>query len=133
MNNLKQNTHLLASKELIGSVVSIGNNSAKVSLKITKDMVVDEYNLAHGSFVFGLADYAAMVTINEPTVVLGKAETTFLKPVVLNDELTAIATITDKSHPKKIVVSVTVSNDEKEIVFEGNFVCFVLKNHILKK
>lgn len=133
MNNLKQNTHLLASKKLIGSVVSIENNSAKVSLKITRDMVVDEYNLAHGSFVFGLADYAAMVAINEPTVVLGKAETTFLKPAVLNDELTAVATITNKSHPTKIEVSVTVSNGEKEIVFEGNFVCFVLKNHILKK
>ena len=130
---MKQNTHLLASKKLIGSVVSIDNDSAKVTLKITKEMVVDEYNLAHGSFVFGLADYAAMVAINEPTVVLGKAVTKYIKPVLLNDELTAIATITDKSHGKKIIVSVTVSNGEKEVVFEGDFVCFVLENHILKK
>jgi len=130
---MKQNTHLLASKKLIGSVVSIENNSAIVTLKITKEMVVDSYNLSHGSFVFGLADYAAMVAINEPTVVLGKAESKFLKPTVLNDELTATATITDNSHPKKTMVSVDVKNQHNDTVFEGEFVCFVLKNHILEK
>jgi len=130
---MKQNTHLLASKKLIGTVVSIENNSAIVTLKITKKMVVDSYNLSHGSFVFGLADYAAMVAINEPTVVLGKAESKFLKPVVLNDVLTAIAIITDNSHPKKTMVSVDVKNQHNDIVFEGEFVCFVLENHILEK
>lgn len=131
MNSIKQNTHLLASKKLIGEVISIENNTAKVTLTITPEMAVDNYQLAHGSFVFGLADYAAMVAINEPTVVLGKAETKFMKPVVVDDKLTAIATITDKSHPKKIVVSATVTNQTNALVFEGNFVCFVLEKHIL--
>lgn len=133
MNKLKQNTHLLASEKLIGSVVSIDKNKATVSLKITKDMVVDNFNLAHGSFVFGLADYAAMVAINEPTVVLGKAESKFLKPVVLDDDIIAVATITDNSHPKKTIVSVEVKNQNNALVFEGEFVCFVLENHILAK
>ncbi|WP_396601471.1 PaaI family thioesterase [Algibacter sp. R77976] len=132
MNNKKQNTHLLASKNLIGSVSSIGNDCATVKLTITKDMIVDAYNLSHGGFVFGLADYAAMVAINKPTVVLGKATTKFLKPIVLNDELTAVATIGEPSNEKKVMVSVTVNNQKHELVFEGEFVCFILEKHVLE-
>ncbi len=132
MNTKKQNTHLLVSKKLIGSVISIGNDCATVKLTITKEMIVDTYNLSHGGFVFGLADYAAMVAINKPTVVLGKATTKFLKPVVLNDEVTAVATISENSNEKKVIVSVAVKNQKHELVFEGEFVCFILEKHILE-
>ncbi len=132
MNTKKQNTHLLVSKKLIGSVISIGNDCATVKLTITKEMIVDTYNLSHGGFVFGLADYAAMVAINKPTVVLGKATTKFLKPVVLNDEVTAVATINENSNEKKVIVSVAVKNQKHELVFEGEFVCFILEKHILE-
>lgn len=128
----KQNTHLLASKEWVGSVLSIGKDAATVNLIITKNMVVDTYGLSHGSFVFGLADYAAMLAINEPTVVLGKATTKFLKPVVLNDEVTAVAVVTENSNAKKVTVSVDVRNQNNELVFEGEFVCFILEKHILQ-
>ena len=130
MNKNKQNTHLLASEKLIGSVVSIRNDCATVKLTILEEMIVDTYNLSHGSFVFGLADYAAMVAINKQTVVLGKATSKFLKPVTLNDEVTAVATITETSG-KKISVSVVVTNQKNELVFEGEFICFVLEKHIL--
>lgn len=132
MNTNKQTTHLLASKQLIGSVVSIGNNCATVKLTITKDMIVDTYNLSHGGFVFGLADYTAMLAVNKPTVVLGKATTKFLKPVVLNDEVTAVATISDSLNEKKVIASVVVKNQKDDLVFEGEFVCFVLEKHILE-
>lgn len=133
MSTIPQNTHLKISKKLVGSVVSIEENKAKVTLEITKEMIADEYNLTHGGFVFGLADYAAMVAINEPTVVLGKAEVKFIKPVILNEKLTAVATVIDNSNGKKITVSVTVVNKEEQLVFEGTFVCFVLEKHILEK
>ena len=133
MESNKQKTHQLASEKLIGSVVSIGTDSATVKLTITEEMIVDSYHLSHGSFVFGLADYAAMLAVNEPTVVLGKATSKFLKPVVLHDEVTAVATITDNSNGKKVTVSVGVENQNKEQVFEGEFVCFVLEKHILAK
>ena len=133
MNTIKQNTHLLASERLVGSVVSIDEDTATVKLKITEEMGVDEFSLAHGGFVFGLADYAAMVAINEPTVVLGKAEVKFLKPVAVNDELTAKATKSSCIDGKKTIVSVDVSNTKNDIVFEGKFVCFVLEEHVLKK
>jgi len=121
------------SKKLVGSVISIKNDRATVTLKITKEMVVDSFNLTHGGFVFGLADYAAMVAINEPTVVLGKAEVKFIKPVIINEELTAKATISERINEKKIVVNVQVFNQKDELVFEGNFVCFVLEKHIIEK
>ncbi|SNR48572.1 Thioesterase superfamily [Lutibacter agarilyticus] len=132
MNTIPQNTHLKVSEKLVGSVVSIEGDTAKVALEIIDEMVVDEFNLTHGGFVFGLADYAAMVAINEPTVVLGKAEVKFIKPVILNEKLTAIATISDNSNGKKITVSVTVVNAEEQLVFEGSFICFVLEKHILE-
>lgn len=131
MDNTTQKTHELASEKLIGSVVSIGDDCATVKLTITEEMIVDSYQLSHGSFVFGLADYAAMLAVNEPTVVLGKATSKFLKPVVLHDEVTAVATIADNSNGKKVTVSVAVENQHKEQVFEGEFVCFVLEKHIL--
>lgn len=130
MNKIEQNTHLSTSKKLVGEVVSIEKESATVKLTITQEMVVDNFNLAHGSFVFGLADYAAMVAVNEPTVVLGKAEVKYLKPVVLGDEVIANAKVIDKNG-KKSLVSVFVTNEKNENVFEGEFVCFVLEKHIL--
>jgi uncharacterized protein (TIGR00369 family) len=133
MNSTKQNTHLLASKKLVGSVVSIEKDKAIVSLKITNEMAVDDFSLAHGSFTFGLADYAAMVAINKPTVVLGKAEVKFTKPVIVGDELTAIAEVSKDYIGKKIPVKVNVVNSKNELVFEGDFTCFVLENHILQK
>lgn len=132
MNSNTQNTHLLASKKLIGSIISLKDDCATVKLVITKDMIVDTYNLSHGSFVFGLADYAAMLAINKPTVVLGKATTKFLKPVVLNDEVTAVATVTENLNGKKVIVTVDVKNQKNDLVFEGEFVCFILEKHILE-
>ena len=131
-NTPQPNTHLVASEKFVGKIISLEKGISKATLKITPEMVVDDFGLAHGSFVFGLADYAAMLAINEPTVVLGKAEVKFIKPVILNEEVTAIAKITD-SNGKKIVVNVIVSNQKNESVFEGDFVCFVLDKHVLSK
>ena len=131
-NTPQPNTHLVASEKFVGKIISLEKGISKVTLKITSEMVVDDFGLAHGSFVFGLADYAAMLAINEPTVVLGKAEVKFTKPVILADEVTAEAKITE-SNGKKIIVNVIVFNKMNESVFEGDFVCFVLDKHILSK
>ena len=65
-------------------------------------------------------------------MILYKATTKFLKPVVLNDEVTAVATIRDNSNGKKVIVTVDVKNQKNELVFEGEFVCFILEKHILE-
>lgn len=95
-------------------------------------MLVDENGLSHGGFTFGLADYAAMVAVNHPNVVLGKAEVKFIKPTVKGDVLTAEANVNEFDNTKSIV-SVTVLNQLQTLVFEGEFVCFSLDKYILEK
>ena len=129
MNNT-QKTHQLASKQFVGRVIKTEAGESMVKLKTTREMAVDEYGLVHGGFVFGLADYAAMVAVNEPTVVLGKAETKFIKPVKIGEELLAIAKIVQNNNNKKMV-SVKVDNENNEKIFDGVFYCYVLKKHVL--
>jgi acyl-coenzyme A thioesterase PaaI-like protein len=90
---------------------------------------VDARGLVHGGFVFGLADYAAMIAVNDPNVVLGAAESRFLKPVQVGQKLVAEARV-DEVRGKKHVVSVRVTL-EGESVFTGVFSCFVLEKHVL--
>ena len=133
MDTITQNTHLKTSKKLIGNVISIEEDKAIVQLNISEEMVVDSLGLSHGGFTFGLADYAAMVLINHPNVVLGKAEVKFVKPTVVGDVLTATASYKEKINDVKTVVSVLVFNKKQEVVFEGEFVCFTLPKHVLDK
>lgn len=126
---MEQRTHRLASERLVGKPVRIEKNHAEVLLKTTEEMAVDEYGLVHGGFTFGLADYAAMLAVNEPTVVLGKAEVRFLRPVKAGDELLARAEVTEDLGRKKVVKAEVFRDEEK--VFEGTFHCYVLERHVL--
>ncbi|MDK2854038.1 PaaI family thioesterase [Thermococcus sp. PK] len=128
---MEQRTHLLTSKELVGEPVKIEEGYAEVKLKTREEMKVDEYGLVHGGFTFGLADYAAMLAVNEPTVVLGKAEVKFTKPVKVGDELLAKAKV-EEDQGKKKVVFVEVFNQNQEKVLEGKFYCYVLEKHVLQ-
>lgn len=127
------NTHIKTSKKLVGEVVSLDAIKAVVTLAISEEMVVDNFGLAHGGFTFGLADYAAMVLVNHPNVVLGKAEVKFIKPTVLGDQLVATAAYKDKGNGVKSVVEVIVLNQHQAKVFEGDFTCFSLDTHVLSK
>ena len=93
-------------------------------------MAADKTGLVHGGFVFGLADYAAMLAVNHPHVVLGSADVKFLKPVQVGDTLEARATV-KKVDGKKQWVDIVVNNGDNR-VFSGRFTCFVLDRHILE-
>ncbi len=138
---MEQRTHRLTNKRLVGRPVRIEPGYAEVELLATEDMAVDEYGLVHGGFTFGLADYAAMLAVNEPTVVLGKAEVKFLKPVKVGEKLTAKAEVIggsgggvgDGTSPRrKKLVKAEVFNEKNEKVFEGSFHCYVLERHVLE-
>ena len=122
-------THEKIDRRLCGEPVNIKAGYSKVQLLASADMAVDDFGLIHGGFVFGLADYAAMIAVNDPNVVLSAAEVKFLKPAVKNDTLVAEATVTNESGKKRLV-NVVVKNDDME-VFEGTFSCFVLEKHVL--
>ncbi len=128
---IMQRTHNLTSKRLVGDPIKIEDGYAEVKLKTVDEMKVDEHGLVHGGFTFGLADYAAMLAVNEPTVVLGKAEVKFTKPVKIGDELLAKAKVVEDLGRKK-VVHVEVLNQKNEKVLEGKFYCYVLEKHVLE-
>ncbi|MFX1537335.1 MAG: hotdog domain-containing protein, partial [Promethearchaeota archaeon] len=68
-----------------------------------------------------------MLAINHPNVVLGSSNVRFLKPVVEGDLLIAEAQLREILG-KKHVVDVNVKK-ENDIVFEGEFICFIPKTH----
>jgi uncharacterized protein (TIGR00369 family) len=138
---MEQRTHRLTSERLVGRPLRIEPGRAEVELLTTEEMAVDEHGLVHGGFTFGLADYAAMLAVNEPTVVLGKAEVKFLKPVRAGETLRAKAEVIEESGGgvgdgtsprRKKVVKAEVFNERGEKVFEGTFHCYVLEKHVLE-
>jgi len=124
-------THERIDPELCGRPLEIREGYSRVEFHAAPRMAVDEFQLVHGGFIFGLADYAAMIAVNHPNVVLGSAEVKFLKPVKVEDVLTAEAQ-TEAVEGKKRPVRVLVRRGE-EVVFEGRFTCFVTTQHVLCK
>lgn len=122
-------THEQINSRLCGVPLAIEPDFSRVELKADDSMKVDHHGLLHGGFIFGLADYAAMIAVNDPNVVLGAAEVKFLKPVRMGETVVAEARVTVKKG-KKQMVSVTVTRNE-ETVFTGEFACFVLDKHVL--
>lgn len=127
---IKQNTHLKVNKMLSGEPIDLKEGYSKISLQTTSNMIIDKTGLIHGGFVFNLADYAAMLAVNHPNVVLGSANVRFMKPVVKGDVLLAEGYLI-KKEGKKIHVDVNIKRNN-DIVFKGEFICFTPENHILK-
>ena len=122
-------THQEIDPALCGTAVHLAEGESRVELTPEKSMTVDEQGLVHGGFVFGLADYAAMIAVNHPNVVLGAADVKFLKPVQTGETVVAEATV-EPADGKKRRVGVVVKRGE-ETVFDGVFICFVLDRHVL--
>ena len=126
---IKQNTHSAINNKLSGVIIKLDNNYSKVKLQTTSEMIVDKMGLIHGGFIFSLADFASMVAINHPNVVLGGANVKFLKPVRKGDILIAEAQLS-KKEGKKLIVNVNVKRND-DVVFSGEFICFTLEKYIL--
>lgn len=122
-------THLSIDAGLCGSPVRLTDGHAEVRLTTVPAMAVDESGLVHGGFVFGLADHAAMLAVNDPNVVLGGANTRFLKPVRVGEVVVAVATV-GAAQGRKRTVAVEVRRGE-EPVMTGEFLCLVLDRHVL--
>ena len=121
-------THKLIDRELCGKPVHLEEGLSRVTMNPTDKMRVDDSGLVHGGFVFGLADYAAMIAVNHPNVVLGSANITFLKPIRVNESITAEAKVTKRQGRKQTVQVAVIKENER--VFEGEFICFILDKHV---
>jgi acyl-coenzyme A thioesterase PaaI-like protein len=126
---MEPRTHRALDPRLCGSVRLLHVGSAEVELEASDAMRADEHGLVHGGFVFGLADHAAMLAINEPNVVLGSAETRFLAPVAVGDRLCAKARLLGVEGKRQRVEVQVMRGAER--VFEGTFICFVPPRHVL--
>jgi len=124
------NTHPSANKELLGTPLKVETGQeAVVELTATEAMAVDDRGLIHGGFTYGLADYAAMLAVNHPFVVLGGSECRFLAPVRLGDSMVASARVEEsKGRRSSVLVDVHVGDVK---VFAGTFTCFILEEHVL--
>ena len=127
---MKIMTHTLAREDLLGTPLRIvTGEAAEVALTATEEMAVDEKGLIHGGFTFGLADYAAMLAVNHPFVVLGGSECRFLTPVKVGNSMIASAVVEEtKGRLRSVSVDVHVGDVQ---VFTGIFACFVLEDHVL--
>ncbi len=126
-----QNTHLKIDPSLVGSVEYIDSGkSARVRLIAGESMKADETGLIHGGFTFGLADFAAMVAVNDPRVVLLSAQVNFRRPVIAGDILTAHASVIEGEGQKR-KVACEIFNQNGVKVFDGEFLCMVPPKHVL--
>ncbi|HYN21816.1 MAG TPA: hotdog domain-containing protein [Thermoanaerobaculia bacterium] len=126
---MQPRTHLAIDPRLCGEPLDLAEGSARVAFTALPEMAADESGLIHGGFVFGLADYAAMLAVNHPHVVLAGAEVRFLKPVVVGERLVAEAR-SDEGDGRKSRVRVEVLRGG-ETVMTGDFRCVTLDQHVL--
>jgi len=122
-------THLGINRALCGEVVSVGDGTATARLAALPEMAADDLGLVHGGFVFGLADYAAMLAVNDPNVVLGAADVKFVAPVRVGDVVDAEASVTDEKGRRRSVEVLARVGDRT--VLTGVFTTFVLDRHVL--
>ena len=126
---MEPGTHPAIDRRLCGEPLELGEGTARVALFALPEMAADERGLVHGGFVFGLADYAAMLAVDDPFVVLAGAEVRFLMPVVVGEQLVAEAWI-EEAEGRKSNVKVEVVRDG-DTVMSGEFRCVTLARHVL--
>ena len=127
---MKIDTHRHIDQSLCGKPLSVEGGNSHVELVTNEQMAADEQGLVHGGFIFGAADYAAMIAVNHPHVVLGASDVKFLKPVRVGETVMVQAQVQEVKG-RKYWVSVSVTK-EGEAVFQGMFTCFVLDKHVLE-
>jgi uncharacterized protein (TIGR00369 family) len=128
---MEPRTHPSIDRRLCGEPLELGEGTARVAFTGLPEMAADDRGLVHGGFVFGLADYAAMLAVNHPHVVLAGAEVRFLKPVAVGERLVAEARV-DETDGRKSRVRVEVFRDG-EAVMTGDFRCVTLDRHVLEE
>jgi acyl-CoA thioesterase len=106
-----------ASKGLGMELLAAGDGRAVVRMRIAPTMI-NGHDIAHGGFVFTLADTAFACACNShgPVTVAAGADISFLTPVRLGDVLTAAAA-ERVSYGRSGIYDVTVSRGD-EIVAE---------------
>lgn len=123
-------THRGIDRRWSGEPVHLAPGEADVALETLPEMAADEHGLAHGGFLFSLADYSAMLAVNDPLVVLAQAQVRFLRPVRVGERLLAQARQTGSEGRQRTVRCTVLRGGE--VVLEGDFTCHVPERHVLE-
>ena len=123
-------THEKINQNLCGEIIKMEKGYVELRLETIPDMLADDVGLIHGGFIFGSADYAAMLAVNERNVVLVASECQFLSPVKLHDVVDVVARVRHKEGRKRNVYAEAFVLDIK--VFEGEFKTVITDKHVLK-
>ncbi|MDF1876993.1 PaaI family thioesterase [Sulfurimonas sp. SAG-AH-194-L11] len=123
-------THERVNPDLCGEILVMERGYIETRLRTLPEMIADDIGLIHGGFIFGAADYAAMLAVNEKNVVLVASNCQFLSPVKFHDEVKFVARVRHKEGRKRNVNVVGHVLDIK--VFEGEFKTVVTERHVLK-
>jgi acyl-coenzyme A thioesterase PaaI-like protein len=127
----ESNTHPKIDHGLCGEILKLGEGLAEVELETDARMSTDDRGLVHGGFIFGAADYAAMLAVNDPNVVLGAASVTFSAPTRVGERVHFKARVHgEKGRKRDVGVEAHVGATR---VFDGTFTCFVLDHHVFDK
>ncbi len=124
-------THARINRRLSGTPVRIEEGRAEVTLCTLPEMAADEEGLVHGGFLFSLADYAAMLAVNNPLVVLSAARVEFLRPVRVGEEVLAVAECVPGGGRRPEVDCIVYRQGGSEAVLRGSFECVVPSRHVL--
>lgn len=129
-NEVMLSTHERVNNNLCGEVLVLERGYVETKLRTIPEMLADDIGLIHGGFIFGAADYAAMLAVNEKNVVLVASNCQFLSPVKLHNEVKFVARVRHKEGRKR---NVNVEGYVLDIkVFEGEFKTVVTEHHVLK-
>ncbi|HJN72406.1 MAG TPA: hotdog domain-containing protein [Myxococcota bacterium] len=123
-------THPKIDRSLCGEPTLQEAGLAEVVLATTAVMAADPEGLVHGGFVFGAVDYAAMVAVNDPNVVLGSASVRFTAPVRVGERVVCRAQVTEIARKKRVLQ--VAGRVGERVVLSGELVAFVLDKHILE-
>ncbi len=129
-NQVMIQTHEKINQNLCGEIIKMEEGYVELSLTTIPDMLADDIGLIHGGFIFGSADYAAMLAVNERNVVLVASDCQFLSPVKLHDVVEFVARVRHKEGRKRNVHVQAFVLDIK--VFEGEFKTVITEKHVLK-
>ncbi len=129
-NQVMIKTHEKINQNLCGEIIKMEEGYVELSLTTIAEMLADDVGLIHGGFIFGSADYAAMLAVNERNVVLVASDCQFLSPVKLHDVVEFVARVRHKEGRKRNVHVQAFVLDIK--VFEGEFKTVITEKHVLK-
>jgi len=125
-------THRRANPRLLGKPISVRDDiEAVVEPEASDEMAVDERGLIHGGFTFGLADYAAMLAVNHPYVILAASRVRFLAPVKVGGLMRVRAEVVEREGRRREVAVEVYLGSEK--VLTGTMTCYTLEGHVLDR